>query len=201
MGKNLEMLKTFKKVMFNDLNEINKIIPDIYFKSFYDIDEEYLKEKGINNLILDIDGTILPVDDILVTAKLYHRILLLKRKYFNICLMSNNSKERVLPVAKSLNVNYLYKANKPLSIAFDNALKELNTVKKEEVAMIGDQMLSDIKGANEYGINSILVQPISDNNNIQTLTQRILQKKIEKHLKKKNLFDKDKFYKERGRLK
>lgn len=198
MSKNSEMLKTFFKVLNDNSEEIKKVLPNMYVNSFYDIDEEYLLKKGINNLIIDIDGTILPVDDINVTDKLIERINILHNKLFNICLMSNNSKERVLPVAEKLDVFYLYKANKPLKEAFDNALKTLNVNKKNNVAIIGDQMLSDIKGANEYGIYSILVNPVNKHNNIQTGTQRILQKRIEKHLKKKDLFDKDIFYKERG---
>ena len=197
MGKNGQMLKTFLKVISNNEEETNKVIPNMYVNSFYDIDEDYLIKKGINNLIIDIDGTILPVDDINVTAMLIARITFLRNKLFNICLMSNNEKERVLPVAKELKTLYLYKANKPLNEAFDNALKVLNVKEKNKVAMIGDQMLSDIKGANEYGIYSILVNPISEHNNIKTGTQRILQRKIEDHLKKKDLFDKDIFYNER----
>lgn len=197
MTKNFQMLKTFFKVMLNNKEEINKVIPNMYLGSFYDIDEDYLLNIGINNLIIDIDGTILPVNDTSVSKELIEKINILKDKYFNICLMSNNKKERVLPVARELGVLYLYKANKPLPIAYDNANKVLNVYDKNSVAMIGDQMLSDIKGANDYGIYSILVRPISNKNNIQTLTQRILQIRIEKHLKNKKIFDKDIFYKER----
>lgn len=197
MTKNFQMLKTFFKVMLNNKEEINKVIPNMYLGSFYDIDEDYLLNIGINNLIIDIDGTILPVNDTSVSKELIEKINILKDKYFNICLMSNNKKERVLPVARELGVLYLYKANKPLPIAYDNANKVLNVDDKNSVAMIGDQMLSDIKGANDYGIYSILVRPISNKNNIQTLTQRILQIRIEKHLKNKKIFDKDIFYKER----
>ena len=198
MGKNTNMLKTFFKVMLNNYTETKKILPDMYKDSFYNIDYDYLISSGIKNLIIDIDGTILPVDDIFVPEVLSEKIKLLQEKYFNICLMSNNNKDRVLPVAKKLDVLYLYKANKPMKESFDNALKVLNVEDKKTVAMIGDQMLSDIWGANEYGIYSILVNPVSKHNNIQTGTQRILQRRIEKHLKKKNLFDKDKYYNKRS---
>ena len=190
MGKKSEMFRTFLKVMSDDQLETKKVIPNKYYKSFYDIDVDYLIKKGIINLIIDIDGTLLPVDDISVPKKLIDKIQVLINKNINICLMSNNSKQRVLPVAQKLDVFYLYEAKKPLKEAFDNALKILNVSNKETVAMIGDQMLSDIKGANEYNIYSILVDPVSKRNKIQTKTQRILQDIIEKHLKKKNIFNK-----------
>ena len=190
MGKKSEMFKTFLKVLTNNQEETKKVIPNKYYKSFYDIDFDYLIKKGISNLIIDIDGTILPVDDISVPKKLIEIFDVVIDKNVNICLMSNNSKQRVLPVARELDVLYLYEAKKPLAIAYDNALEILNVNNKETVAMIGDQMLSDIKGANEYGIYSILVDPVSKHNNIQTKTQRVLQNIIEKHLKKKNIFNK-----------
>ena len=197
MGKNSEMLKTFIKIMFNNQENIKKVIPNMYCKNIYDINTSLLLEKGLKKLVIDIDGTILPVDDINVSNELIKYFQLLKIKKFDICLMSNNNEDRVLPVANELDVKYLYKANKPLPEAFDNALKILNTIDKNSVAMIGDQMLSDIKGANEYGIFSILVNPIDKHNNIQTGTQRVLQRRIEYYLKKKNLFDRDIYYNER----
>lgn len=194
MSKNMEMLNTFFKVMFNNKGEINKVIPDMYSKSFYSIDFDYLLSINKTSLILDIDGTILPVDDINVPKELIDKINILKDNNFNICLMTNNNETRVLPVAKILDVKYLYKAGKPLPDAYNKALKVLNVEDKSTVAMVGDQMLSDIKGANQYGIYSILVCPIDSHNNIQTKTQRILQRRMENHLRKKHIFDRDKYY-------
>ena len=199
MGKNIEMLKCFYGVMTNNKLEIQKILPDMYAENFYKIDDNYLKEINIDNLILDIDGTLLKVDDINVNEDLIKQIQKLKDKKFNICLMSNNNESRVQPVANILQVKYLANAHKPLRQAFDNALAILDS-NKENTAMIGDQMMSDIKGAKEYGIYSILVKPIDKHNNIQTGTSRFLQNIMEKHLKKKTLFDSNKYYK-KGRIK
>ena len=193
--KNLEMLKTFLQVIRNNPCAIEKVIPNMYCKDFYHVDELFLLNQGINKLIIDIDGTILPADSIDVDGILIEKILRLKSRNIDICLVSNNKKERVLPVADKLEVKCLYEADKPLPIAFDNAMKKLNTTNKNEVAMIGDQMLSDIRGANEYGIYSVLVRPISKHQNIQTGTSRFLQNRMEKHLKKIKKFDKDIFYK------
>ena len=195
MGKNVEMLKCFARVMKSDKKEIDKILPFMYQESFYAIDEDFLLEQGINNFILDIDGTLLPVDDVKVSEELIKRIRLLQKKHIGICLMSNNGEERVVPVAKALGLldSYLANAHKPLPSAFDKAL-EILECDKESVAMVGDQMMSDIKGANEYGIYSILVKPVSDHNNIQTGTSRFLQNRMEKHLEKSNLFSSTGFY-------
>ncbi len=196
MGKNKEMLKCFIKVMQNDENEIKKIIPNMYQKNFYEIDFAYLKEKNIKNLLIDIDGTILTVDDTFVPVKLKNQFDILKQNNFKICLISNNSTKRVSPVAQNLDVAYLSNANKPKKEAFDKALAILNCT-KQATAMIGDQMMSDIKGANEYGLYSILLKPVDNHNNIKTKTSRILQNIMENHLKKTNQFDNQKFYRRR----
>lgn len=199
MGKNATMLKCFYRVMKNDKKEIKRVLPDMYAESFYTIDEDYLLKQKINKLILDIDGTILKVDDIKVPKELIERIKNLKDKDFEICLVSNNGAERVVPVAMKLNLTeyYLANAGKPLPTAFDKALEILQTTHKENVAMIGDQMMSDIKGANDYGIYSVLVKPVDDYNNIKTGTSRFLQNIMESHLKKLDLFDTNKYYKRR----
>lgn len=199
MGKNKEMLKSFFKVMKNDQEEINKILPNMYEESFYTIDIEYLLKNNIDKLIIDIDGTILKVDDTNVPKSLKQQIKKIKDHKIDICLVSNNGLDRVLPVAKELDVNYIAKANKPLKEAFDKALEILKVSDKNKVAMIGDQMMSDIKGANEYGIYSILVKPISKHNNIQTGTSRVLQNIMENHLNKIKKFDKNKYYKKEGK--
>lgn len=195
MGKNKEMLKSFYKVMTNNQDEINKILPDMYEENFYLIDEDYLLKNDIDKLILDIDGTLLEVDSLVVPNTLVKRIQKLKDKQIQMCLVSNNNENRVEPIAKKLNIKYLANAHKPLPEAYQKALKILNTKDKTKVAMVGDQMMSDIKGANEYGLYTILVKPISNHNNIQTKTSRILQNIMENHLKKLGKFDKNKYYK------
>ena len=100
----------------------------------------------------------MPVDDINVTVDLIDRIKYIQNKNIDICLVSNNSEARVKPVASKLETKYIYDAHKPLAVAFDKALEKLETKDKNCVAIIGDQMMSDIKGGNEYGLYTILVK-------------------------------------------
>ncbi|MBQ9011746.1 MAG: YqeG family HAD IIIA-type phosphatase [Bacilli bacterium] len=193
MGKNIKMLKCFFKVMLNNKEETKKIIPQMYVKNIYEIDYGYLKKNKLTNLIFDIDNTLLPTDDKQVPDKLKKMFKNLEQQNFTICIMSNNKEERVKPVAIALNTSYLYKSDKPNKEAFDKALNLLQS-KKENTVMIGDQMMSDIKGANDYGIYSILTDPLTSINNLKTKTSRILQNIMEKHLKKKNLFITKQYY-------
>ena len=178
MSKNSQMIKIFIKVM---QGKENSVIPDAYIKDVYSINYKSLKQRKITNLIFDIDNTILKVNSIEVPKKL-KKLFLEISKDFNICIMSNNKKERVLPVANILNCNYIFEAKKPNKEAFDKALSILKA-KKENTIMIGDQMLSDIAGANKYGIQTILVDPLENKYDLKTGTSRLLQNIIMKKIK------------------
>jgi len=191
MGKNTEMLKCFFKVM-TDKNE-NIVVPDMYALDVYSIDYDFLYKRKIYNLIFDIDNTILPVNELEVPDSLIELFAKLGKKGFNILIVSNNTKERVIPVAYKLETGYLFKADKPKSIAFDRALVALDA-KKENTAMIGDQMLTDIKGANEYGIYSVLVDPVSNSYDFKTGTSRVLQNIMVKRLEKRKVFSRNDYY-------
>ena len=187
------MFKTFRKVMTNDKYYTSLVIPNMYRKSVYEIDYSKLKKRGYKNLIFDIDNTILPVDDKKVPKKLKELFQKLKKDGFNIIIVSNNNLNRVKEPAKELDVQYLSNAKKPSKESFDKAIHILKSTVFDTV-MIGDQMLSDIAGAKEYGLYTILVDPLEKKYNIQTKISRILQDRIESKLKKNKDFIKGKYY-------
>ena len=191
MGKNIKMLKVYRQVLRGNKYEIDKVIPKMYAKTFYTINFKELKDNNIKSLIIDIDGTILPADDTMVPIVLKKKFDILKANDFNIVLVSNNNKDRVEPVASVLDVKYLYKANKPLKECYDKVLEMLDDKDLSKVAMIGDQMLTDVYGANSYGLYSVLVDPVSKKNNIGTFVNRCLQNRIEKYLRKKKIYEKN----------
>lgn len=183
MGKNRDMLKIFFKVLENDKKSIDLVIPNNYVKSIYDINYESLKKNNYKNLIFDIDNTIMPVNDIIVTKELEDFFRKIKKE-FNICILSNNDENRVNPVKEKLDVVGFANAKKPSKYAYKKALELLNSDASNTV-MIGDQMLSDIVFANRYNLYSILVEPYKKKYDIKTGTSRVLQNIIMKKLKSK----------------
>lgn len=192
-NKHINMLKTFFKVMTNDKYYQSLVIPNMYKKTVFDIDYKKLKKLNKTNLIFDIDNTILPVDNVNVDEKLINLFNKLKKDNFNICIVSNNNLNRVKTPADILKVKYIENAKKPNKEAFDRAMRILNS-KSLNTTMIGDQMLTDIKGSKENGLYAILVDPLENKYNIQTKTSRLLQDIMEKKLKKQNKFIKGKYY-------
>lgn len=191
--KHILMLQTFTKVMLGSKKEINNIIPDSYYKNIYEIDYNNLVKEKINTLLFDIDNTITYVDDITIPKQTIELFEKLKKQNFKILLISNNNEERVKPISEKLNLLAISNAGKPTTEAYDKALKKINS-KKENAVAIGDQILSDIVGAKKYGIKAILVDQLSEDNNLQTGLAQKLQKFMIKKLTKKRKFIYGKYY-------
>ena len=152
---------------------MKKFIPTFYKHDIFSIDYNYLKSIGITNIIYDIDNTLakeLKSPD----KSVIDLISRLKNDGFNICLLSNNNIFRVEPVGKILGVDYIHTAIKPKKTGFKKALLNMKC-NADNTIMIGDQILSDIVGANRIGMRSILVDPISKKEAPWTKVRRPLE--------------------------
>ncbi len=150
--------------------------PDEWMDSTYAIPFETLYEQGIRGLIFDIDNTLVPhgapADDRAV--RLFER---LKKIGFSCCLLSNNQKERVASFNQPIQVYYIENAHKPSVKNYQRAMKLMNTEVKNTL-FIGDQIFTDIYGANRCGIKTILVQPIHPKEEIQIVLKRRLERVV-----------------------
>ena len=138
---------------------IDNYIPYKIYKTVFEVDYKYLLTLRVKVLLFDIDNTLLPYGVDEPDDKLMELFDYLKKLGFIICLISNNSKKRVESLALKLDVYSIYRANKPSTKGFKKAFLMFN-VSCIEVAMIGDQMLTDIKGANKALVKGILVKTI-----------------------------------------
>ncbi len=163
------------------------LYPKAYFQSVKEITISFLKENKIKALILDVDNTILDFDkNIPEGVKEWCEDL--KKQGIKMCILSNtNQKEKVRMVAEKLELPYFYLATKPLKRGFKKAIKELNE-KKENIAAVGDQIFTDVIGANHAKLYSILVKPIGQKDIFITRIKRPLEnyviQKYEKKIKK-----------------
>ena len=167
--------------------------PDIYQKSIYSINYQKLKKAGIKCLIFDLDNTIAPKEMEIPDEKILNFFGELDEMGFYLAIISNASKKRVTPFKEKCNINSAYHSFKPSKKKY---LKVMNLyqVKDIEVACIGDQLLTDILGANKLQLTSILVNPINDHELFLTKINRFIENKIIKKLTKKGLFKKGVYY-------
>ena len=172
---------------------MEKFIPDMYQKSIYHIDYDKLKEDGIKCLLFDLDNTCVPYKDKEPNKKLIDLFEMLKDMEFKVIIFSNSSKGRLKPFKDELEVDCAASAKKPFKKKFLQVLNEFG-YQINEVAIIGDQMLTDVVGGNKIGITTILVNPISKKDLFFTKFNRLLEKRIMKKLRNKDLFVKGRYY-------
>ncbi|NLL01764.1 MAG: YqeG family HAD IIIA-type phosphatase [Mollicutes bacterium] len=171
----------------------NMFVPDMYQKSIYNIDYKKLKKNGIKCLIFDLDNTLTPVNLKSPSKKLKDLMEDLKNLKFKLIIVSNATKKRVEPFKDILCIDSAYLSLKPFRRKYQKVLKIYN-FKENEIACIGDQLLTDIWGANRMGFTSILVNPIGTIDFALTKINRIIENSIYNILEKKELLKKGEYY-------
>ena len=153
---------------------MENFIPDIYQKNIYDIDYHKLKKRGIKCLLFDLDNTLVPVKTDTPTKKVKELFHFLETD-FKVIIISNSNRKRLIPFKEGLNVDVAASAHKPFKKKY---LKIMATYKfkEHEIAAIGDQLLTDIYGANKIGITSILISPIGEYEKFGTKINRFFEK-------------------------
>lgn len=164
--------------------------PTIYVKDIFSINYPALKKKKIKYLLFDIDNTIADNKTKEPEEKVIQLFEKLKNEEFHVILLTNALPHRALRFARKLNVKAYYLACKPASFNYKRIKKELK-IKDIEIAAIGDQLLTDIKGANKQKITSILVDKISNNESIIT---KINRRRENRRIKKYNLLKRGEYY-------
>ena len=159
------------------MNYVTKrFYPTRYESSVYEIDFEELYKEGYRGILFDIDNTLVPhgkpADDraIALFAKL-------REIGFHTYLISNNGKQRVESFAEQVKSDCIFGALKPSRRNYRAAMKAMGTDENNTI-LIGDQLFTDIWGANRTGIESILVEPIQEFEEIQIVWKRKLKRKI-----------------------
>ncbi len=168
-------------------------VPDMYQKSIYSINYEKLLDSGIKCLLFDLDNTCVPYVEKVPSKKLISLFDSLKDMGFKVIIFSNASKKRLEPFKNELLVDCSYSSKKPSKRKFLKVLKMFN-FDLSEVAIIGDQLFTDIFGGNRIGIKTILVNPMSDKDMPITKIFRFLEKIQYRKMSKRGILILGKYY-------
>ena len=171
---------------------MDNFIPDVYDQSVFTIDYKKLQKNGIKCLLFDLDNTLVPYSANEPTPKIKDLFAILSND-FKLIIISNSSKNRLRPFKEKLNVDVAFRSFKPLKKKYQKIM-ELYHFTEDEIACIGDQLLTDILGANKMGFTSILVNPLAPLETIPTRINRFFERKIYKRLKKQKLLVKGEYY-------
>lgn len=160
------------------------LYPKFYCSKITDITIEFLQENNIKALILDVDNTLIDIDRKPIDGLQAWHKKIVDAGIKTIILSNSNKLDKIKKVASDLEIEYIYFGMKPLKRGFIKALKKLN-LQAENVAAVGDQIFTDVIGANRCKIFSILVEPVAKKDIWLTKWKRPIENKIvEKYLQK-----------------
>jgi uncharacterized protein len=153
---------------------IRLLKPSYYYKNIFSIELDKLIESNIEGIICDIDNTIVPWSEERVLGETFNWFEKIKRMEFKVCLVSNGIDNRASFFGERLDLPYVGMAKKPSKSAFIKAMKILD-LEANKIAVIGDQIFTDILGGNRMGFITILVDPMSERELFITRIMRFLE--------------------------
>lgn len=165
---------------------MSKLYPTAYVENTYSIDYQAMYDAGYRGIIFDIDNTLVE-HDAPQTDKSLELINRLKQIGFKCAVVSNNDEERVSEFAKPAGLYYVYKAAKPAGKGYRAAAKNME-LDPETTFCVGDQIFTDVWGANRAGLFNFLVKPLGKELEIQIKLKRIIEKPILKMYLRKHEF-------------
>jgi len=140
-------------------HKITKTGVDFAFRRTVDITPSFLKKNGIKGLILDVDNTLTTHDNPVPAAGIPGWLDDMRKNGIKLIILSNNHDERVRRFAAPLGLDYVCDGGKPLRRGYIAAMEKMG-LNAGETAAVGDQLFTDVWGANHSHIRMIFVQPI-----------------------------------------
>ena len=169
-----------------------RLVPNMYKNKVEDIPYKKLKSMGIKVLLFDLDNTLALLDEVECPIRVVKLINKLS-KDFKVFIITNGHGKRALPYKEKLDIEIISKAMKPFTRGLRKLHKEYH-FKKDEMVMIGDQLITDMISGKKYGIMTILVDPLGKKDLKMTYFNRLLEKIIFKYYASKGVFKRGRYY-------
>ena len=161
----------------------NLLLPDYIFGYYGDVTPEFLKSIGIDALLIDIDNTLAPYEQIFPDKSNIEWFESLKTHGIKASLISNNNRDRVEKFNEKLKLDAYAKSGKPFPKTLRLAMSRMGSNEKN-TAILGDQLLTDAAAGKRLGLVTIIVPPIKDKSNAFFRIKRAMEvKHIKKYVK------------------
>ena len=165
------------------------IKPKYLIKNIYCLDDEFLKLNNTKGVIFDIDNTLVGFTVAKPDEKVKDFIQSLKRKGIKVAIASNNNADRVKTFCEGLDVDFVWRACKPLPFSLFKLCKIMG-VKAKNTVFVGDQVYTDSLGANIAGMVSVMVDIIDTKESLTFKIKRALEVPVIKAKMRKDLKNK-----------
>ncbi|WP_071131400.1 YqeG family HAD IIIA-type phosphatase [Enterococcus timonensis] len=159
----------------------SKYRPTWTVDALYHLDTEELAQQKIKGVLVDLDNTLIAWNNPDGTPELLAWIAAMKEAGIPVVVVSNNSAKRVDHAIAPFGLMYVSRAMKPFTRGLKKAQQKLN-IPNENLVMVGDQLMTDIKAANSFGIRSILVKPLVESDAWNTKINRAREKVVKKNI-------------------
>ncbi|USS87594.1 YqeG family HAD IIIA-type phosphatase [Fructilactobacillus hinvesii] len=151
--------------------------PTWMVRSVFHISPQKLKQHGITTVLADLDNTLIPWNNKTSTEKLKQWMQALHAVGIKLVVVSNNNPRRVKKAVADLQLPFVAHALKPFPLGIKRVLKQ-GHLQRNEVVMVGDQLLTDVFAANNAKIRSIWVKPLVKTDLLPTRINRRLEKVV-----------------------
>ncbi|MBY5033583.1 YqeG family HAD IIIA-type phosphatase [Streptococcus gallolyticus] len=138
---------------------VEQYMPDFALEKAYDLTVESLKKEGIRVVFVDLDNTLIAWNNPDGTPEMRQWLHDLRDAGIRVVVVSNNNHGRVKKAVVKFGIDFESRAMKPFTRGIKRAMKRFD-VQADEVVMVGDQLMTDIRAAKRAGIRSILVKPL-----------------------------------------
>ena len=158
--------------------------PTWMVNTIYSISPSQLKSHGIRAVFTDLDNTLIAWNNPDGTPEMRQWLHDLRDGGIRVIVVSNNSPKRVKRAVEKFDIDYEAWSLKPFTFGIDRALKRFH-YEKNEVVMVGDQLMTDIRAAHRAGIRSILVKPLVQHDSIKTQINRARERRVMRKITEK----------------
>lgn len=153
------------------------LTPDIYLEHVTQVTPALLRAYGIRALILDVDNTLTQHNSQELSSEVEEWVKCMRENGIRLMIASNNTAARIAPFSKKIGIAAISNSMKPLPIGYQKARKAWN-LPAQEIAVVGDQIYTDITGANLCGMLSIMVRYFQPESNAFFKLKRFLERPV-----------------------
>lgn len=139
--------------------EMISFLPKVIFPKLTDISPSFLEQAGVKLLMMDFDNTMLPYTTDVPTQELLTWLAKFEKSAIHLCIVSNSKRSRVRLFGERYGVDVVQGAKKPFSKGISQCLARYG-IEPSSAALCGDQIYTDVLGANCAGVRSIMVRSI-----------------------------------------
>ena len=178
-------VKINSKIYFleKDLS-IDDYRPTFVVEAVYDLRADDLLRRGIHAVLVDLDNTLIAWNNPDGTPEVRAWLDEMTMADISVVVVSNNKHSRVNRAVSRFGVDFVSRAMKPFTRGINMTIKRYG-FDRDEVIMVGDQLMTDIRAAHRAGIQSVLVKPLVTSDAWNTKINRWRERRVWAKLEEK----------------